>query len=610
MEYCALKFPDAGEIRVKGYGGKMIYYTVEAQLCDSEMWALLVDQFRIRDDSKNGGWRGEYWGKLMRGASLTYRATNSDRLYRIMLASVRDLLTTQDSLGRITSYTVEREFFAWDMWSRKYVMLGLMYFLDVCKSRVLAKKIVTALKRHADYIIDHIGEGKTSIFETSGHTDGLNSCSILEAFVKLYSLTDEQRYLDFAEYIIGTGFLEKADLVELCRTRALYPYQFPQTKAYEMMSCFEGLLEYYKIKGYSDHLRAVVNFVDMVVESDYTIVGGSGCRHEYFDNSSVTQTEPAVLEIMQETCVTVTFIKLCAKLLALTGDAKYAEYIEKSGLNALYGTVNNENQTMRRTPARTWIEGGEMIVVNEHRPFAFDSYSPLFKERRGYRVGGFQLLQDKGACGCCVAIGSAGTAIMGLFEVMKGKDGIFVNLYSECSFRTKAYGEEIAIDVHADPYRCNSAKIKVNGKGQSFAVALRIPDWVEGHTVLVNGDAVSGETENGYLVIRRAWHNDSIVIRFKAHVMMRVLNGKVAFTKGPIALARDSRFDDISAPVSINARDGRHIGARRVKNTAFSSNIAYQIKTGDGKITLCDYAQAGKNYDDEHSSITVWQEIL
>ena len=43
MEYCALKFSDAGEIRVKGYGGNMIYYTVEAQLCDSEMWALLAD---------------------------------------------------------------------------------------------------------------------------------------------------------------------------------------------------------------------------------------------------------------------------------------------------------------------------------------------------------------------------------------------------------------------------------------------------------------------------------------------------------------------------------------------------------------------------------------
>ena len=37
-----------------------------------------------------------------------------------------------------------------------------------------------------------------------------------------------------------------------------------------MMSCFEGLLEYYKVKGDENYLKAVQNFFDMVVVSDYT----------------------------------------------------------------------------------------------------------------------------------------------------------------------------------------------------------------------------------------------------------------------------------------------------------------------------------------------------
>ena len=100
-----------------------------------------------------------------------------------------------------------------------------------------------------------------------------------------------------------------ADIVELCLKKELYPYQFPVTKAYEMMSCFEGVLEYYKHTGDPEHLLAVENFVDMLVKTDYTIIGGAGCKHEFLDNSTLTQTEPASAEVMQETCITVTFMK-------------------------------------------------------------------------------------------------------------------------------------------------------------------------------------------------------------------------------------------------------------------------------------------------------------
>ncbi len=603
-----LKFAVPGEIRPYGYCGEMIDYTIEDQLTDSDTWALLVDQFRRREDGDNLGWRGEYWGKMMRGASLTYRATKNERLYSVLAATVRDMLTVQDGLGRFSTYTVDTEFNGWDMWSRKYVILGMSYFVDICKSKALKTKIINALKRHADYIIDHVGEGKLSILDTSGHLGGLNSASILEAFVRMYTLTDDRKYLDFSSYIISTGMCKGADLIRLCLEGKLYPYQFPVTKAYEMMSCFEGVLEYYKHTKDPDHLTAVENFVDMIAKTDYTLIGGAGCRHEFLDNSTLTQTEPATEDVMQETCVTVTFIKLCAKLLSLTGNAKYAEYIERSGLNAMYGAVNNEHQTMRHALVRTWLPGGEVFVVKEHGAYPFDSYSPLYRDRRGLRCGGVQLIGEGRTYGCCVCIGSAGTAIMGLFAVMKGDSGIYVNLYNSCRFRTDINGERVSLNVYADPYSCKGAKMSVDGKGRSFTVALRIPSWADSFTVLVNGEAVSGEEKNGYLCISRVWNKDKLELKLKAPVKMRVINGKIAFTKGPIALARDARLDDITTPLSISAKDGRAVRARRIKNTVFDSNIAYEIETKNGKITLCDYAQAGKNYDAEYSLVTVWQD--
>ena len=606
-----LEFANAGEIKVGGYCGRLIDYVVENQLMDADTWALLVEQFRRQEDSLNGGWRGEHWGKMMRGASLTYRVTKNEKLYSVLVTSVRDMLTTQERDGRFSSYKREREFFCWDMWGRKYVMLGMMYFLEVCKSQSLKAKIVRALSRHADYIIDHVGEGKIDILDTSNVIGTMNSASILEPFVKLYGLTGEQRYFDFATYIVNTGMCKGANLVDLVLNTDLYPYQFPQTKAYEMMSCFEGLLEYYKYTADAEQLRAVELFVDKVIKTDYSLIGSSGCRHEFFDNSGVTQTEPATQDVMQETCVTVTLMKLCAKLLAVTGNAKYAEYIERSGLNAMLGAVNNEKQQMRRAFVRTWLEGGEVFVIEDHGSYPFDSYSPLYQDRRGIRCGGVQLIGEGRNYGCCVCIGSAGTAILGLFEVMKGEGGIYLNLYNDAKFKTEIDGEAVSIDMRADPYKADGARIKVKGCGKKFTLALRVPSWAENFSVRVGEKTGEWRVKDGYMLIDRVWDGcESVSVSFSAPVKMRVINGKIAFTRGAITLARDKRLDDITAPVRITAKDGRTVRARRIKNTAFDSNIAIEIKTKDTKITLCDYAQAGKNFDDDDTGITVWQDKM
>ena len=46
-------------------------------------------------------------------------------------ATVIDMMSTQDELGRISTYKTEEEFDAWDIWSRKYVLLGMEYFIEI-----------------------------------------------------------------------------------------------------------------------------------------------------------------------------------------------------------------------------------------------------------------------------------------------------------------------------------------------------------------------------------------------------------------------------------------------------------------------------------------------
>lgn len=595
-----LKFSDTGQLRIKGYAADMVRYTIENQLLDEALWKRFVEQFRSHTDGVNE-WKGEFWGKMMRGGAITYRATKNGELYRVLTASVKDLLTTQETSGRISSYPANSEFHSWDMWSRKYVMLGLMYYLDICKSEALKSKINRALKRHADYILKHVGEGKKqkSIFTTSQVWGGLNSCSILEPFVKLYSLTGEKRYFDFATYIVNSGCCTDFNLIEACITKALYPYQFPHVKAYEMMSCLEGVLEYYRHTEEVKYLTAVKNFVDMVVETDYTIIGCSGCTHELFDHSSKMQTEPPVEEVMQETCVTVTFMKLCAKLLAVTGEVKYAAYIEQSGYNALFGAVNNENQVMS-APKWTKEQGKTTEGI-----LPFDSYSPLFLDRRGKSIGGYQQMADGHIYGCCACIGSAGTGIFALFGVMKSADGYNVHLYNDLNYTS----DEVSIALRANPFGQGGAKIKVEGANKRFTLRLRIPAWAEDFTVRVNGEEIISVPHNGYFVLDRVWGSDKIEIGYTMPTVMHLKNGKIAFTRGPVVLCRDSRLDDITQPVSIAVEAGKRVRARLARNGIFKSNMLVKVSTREGEIALCDYAQAGKNFTGGQGLITVWQEV-
>ena len=66
------------------------------------------------------------------------------------------MLTTQDAEGRISTYSKAAEFHGWDIWCRKYVLLGFLYFCEICQDSTLRGQILAAACRHADYICANI----------------------------------------------------------------------------------------------------------------------------------------------------------------------------------------------------------------------------------------------------------------------------------------------------------------------------------------------------------------------------------------------------------------------------------------------------------------------
>ena len=574
-------------IAINGTMDEKVRFVLEKQLKNRKDWQNAVEAFTTREDSEKGRWRGEYFGKQMRGAVLVYTYTHDEELYAILTDTVVDLLSCQDEFGRFSTYNINEEFRCWDIWCRKYVLVGFLYYCKICKNEGLKAQIISACKKHLDYIVQKIGcgEGQIDITATSNFWGCVNSCTILEPTVEMYKLTGEKRYLDFSEYIISTGGCSDCNLVQLALEDERYPYQYPVTKAYEMMSFYEGLLAYYEVTGEKKYFDATVRFMDLVESSDITIIGCSGCTHELFDNSSVRQTEYSAL-IMQETCVTVTWMRVNRRLFDLTGEAKYIDRLERSGYNALYGSLNTEMNQQYCEETQGYVEAK-----------AFDSYSPLFMNTRGRGIGGFNEFASGGYNGCCIAIGACGIALMPLSAVIQKDDKVYLNILCSGSVWVKdKTGKAVCLTLESAYPADGIGKITVN-QDCSLALYIRKPAWCENM-------AVQGATlEGNYFIIDKTYHiGESVTIKIEIGVKTHSLNGKIAFTYGALTLASDEQKSvrALQKPVSTN---GRTFVSEQPKE----GEIVRFVCDMDGEgLVLTDYQSCGKKWLSDKPLMTVW----
>jgi DUF1680 family protein len=256
---------------------------------------------------------------------------------------------------------------------------------------------------------------KKILIVKKGNHRGMAATSVLEPICNLYAITKEKKYLEFAEEIVRQWETsEGPQLISKSGTNVSERFPKPQNwfgweqgqKAYEMMSCYEGLLELYRLTGKEEYKKAVEKTWDNINETEINIAG-SGSSVECWFGGKNLQTLP--INHYQETCVTVTWIKLCQQLLRLTGDAKYADAIEQSFYNALLGAMKPDGTD--------WAK-----------------YSPLAGER----------LQGSEQCGmglnCCVASGPRGLFTIPLTAVMSEKEGLRVNFFVEGTYHLQTPG--------------------------------------------------------------------------------------------------------------------------------------------------------------------------
>ena len=550
----------------------------------------LVEPFRNKNETHL--WQSEFWGKWMLGAVASWEYTHDPVLMGIIDQAVIKLLETQLPNGYIGNYPPENQLTNWDIWGRKYSMLGLLRYHDISENT----QALEAAQNLADHLLTQLGPGKTNIIKT-GNYHGMASSSILEPIVLLYNKTKENQYLEFAKYIVdqwetpeGPQLIKKALAGIDVADRFPPPKRWfsPENgqKAYEMMSCYDGLLELYRLTGKPEYLSAVEMTVDNIIEKEINLAGsGSAFECWYYGNEN--QTQPTFRTM--ETCVMTTWLKLNNSLLRLTGKSKYADNIELTYYNALL--------------ASTKFDGTEITM-----------YSPLL----GYRGPGERHCNMD--INCCSANGPRGYLMMPHYAVMTSPDQIYLNLYGESTASATLFeNNKILLEQHTEYPVSEKVLITIDPeRAEDFTVALRIPSWSKQTDIRINGKNIDKIVPGTYKRIKRKWNKgDKIELQLDMRGHLVRLNNYVAIQRGPILLARDSRFGDgfVDEAAAIQNEDGFvELQISEEKPAEIWMAFTAPVKLGTDieatsnlpvQIHFCDFCSAGNTWD-KSTRYRVW----
>ncbi len=552
----------------------------------------LVAPFNNRTETSC--WQSEFWGKWFTSAVLAYRYKPELLLKKKLEDAVNGLIATQTPDGYIGNYAADKHLAAWDIWGRKYCMLGLLAYYDLTND----PNALQSARKEADFLIKEISERNLLIVKLGNHR-GMAASSVLEPICLLYSRTGDKRYLDFAEEVVrqwetpdGPQLISKADIAVSKRfpkpKTNWYGWEQGQ-KAYEMMSCYEGLLELYRITGKNEYKVTVEKTWDNILDTEINIAGSGSSMEAWFEGKKF-QTLP--IAHYQETCVTATWIKFSQQLLRLTGDAKYADAIEQTFYNALLGAMNCDGSD--------WAK-----------------YTPLDGQR----------LEGSEQCGmglnCCVASGPRGLFTFPLTTLMSAKEGVQVNFYAAGKYTLPTPGkQQIEVIQETDYPVLGNVKIKLQlKKPEKMKIFVRIPVWSIKSTLFVNGEPVIAVIPGQYASIERSWKNGD-AIELNLDMRGRVLTfgefpkNKV-IVRGPVVLSRDARLTDLpieSLIRPINDKEGfielqpveeKQAGIWMEFKAPFMPESYLEKGAEPVWINLCDYASAG-NSQDGHPIFKVW----
>ncbi|HTZ84076.1 MAG TPA: beta-L-arabinofuranosidase domain-containing protein [Candidatus Acidoferrales bacterium] len=361
----------------------------------------------------------------------------------------------------------------------------------------------------------------------SGHPE------IEMGLIELYRITGDERQLDLAGYI-----LRGDSRIELPERRTIYMFSGTpftdrtkmQGHAVRAMYACCGATDYYMETGDDKYWQTLNLLWNDTTSTKMYITGGVGSRSdgEAFGDAY----ELPNFRAYGESCAAIGNMMWNWRMLAVTGDAKFTDVMER----ALYNGINSGMS----------LDGTLYCYRN---PLAFDPSTGDKIRNPWYDVT------------CCPPNLERTFGSLPGYLYSTSADGVYVHFYdnSELNWHLEnGIGLKVS-QVTKYPWD-GQVEISVTpAQPTDFTLFTRIPGWTDHAEVSVNGKPLSGVVPGQYVAIRRRWSAGDVV-QLKINVVPQVIeaNPRVADDTGRVALQRGPLIyclEEIDQPGGISLAD-------------------------------------------------------
>ena len=408
------------------------------------------------------------------------------------------------------------------------------------------RKLLDVCIRMTDHMMSQFGPGKRHW--VPGHEE------IELALVKLYQTTQEQKYLDFAYWLLeerghGHGTMGDEgkwdpvyyqDIVPVRRLTDISGH------AVRCMYLYCGMADVAALKNDTGYIAAIDRLWDDVVHRNMYITGGIGSSR---DNEGFTEDyDLPNLDAYCETCASVGMVLWNQRMNQLTGDSKYIDVLERSLYNGALAGIS--------------LGGDRFFYVN-----------PLESKGDHHR-------QEWYGCACCPSQLSRFLPSIGNYIYASSDDALWVNLYIGNTGQIRIGETDILLTQETDYPWDGSVKLTIStSQPVEKEIRLRIPNWCKTYDLSINGKRINVSEEKGYAVIKDWKSQDVIALDMDMPVEIVAADphvkenfGKRAIQRGPLVYC----MEEIDNPVYF---DQIQLSPSTTFQTAFASDILNGIKT-------------------------------
>lgn len=408
------------------------------------------------------------------------------------------------------------------------------------------RKLLDVCIRMTDHMMSQFGPGKRHW--VPGHEE------IELALVKLYQTTQEQKYLDFAYWLLeerghGHGTMGDEgkwdpvyyqDIVPVRRLTDISGH------AVRCMYLYCGMADVAALKNDTGYIAAIDRLWDDVVHRNMYITGGIGSSR---DNEGFTEDyDLPNLDAYCETCASVGMALWNQRMNQLTGDSKYIDILERSLYNGALAGIS--------------LGGDRFFYVN-----------PLESKGDHHR-------QEWYGCACCPSQLSRFLPSIGNYIYASSDDALWVNLYIGNTGQIRIGETDILLTQETDYPWDGSVKLTIStSQPLEKEIRLRIPNWCKTYDLSINGKRINVSEEKGYAVIKDWKSQDVIALDMDMPVEIVAADphvkenfGKRAIQRGPLVYC----MEEIDNPEYF---DQIQLSPSTTFQTAFVSDILNGIKT-------------------------------